>query len=388
MSFKIAARTILQLGAELISSDAVAFYELIKNAFDAGSPRVDIDIVVRIKYDAYIAHRELILSERNKGYRRTKENSIIEECKRSILKDIDSLAPDTSELKEEVSEASSWSQLIDALDEANYIKIDDTGSGMSLNDLDEIYLTIGTRSRLKERNVQRKELKGRNIKADFRPILGEKGIGRLSAMRLGSRLWVETSRKGEREWNNLDIDWNRFSNDSDEMVENIVIKPTKGNRKKAPNTSGTLIWISALRSDWSKENLDIATNEFCKLIDPFSRRHKFPILFRFNATSVPIRRFDKILFEAAHAKVIVEFTLEDDKPRLIGKVDYILRNREKTISLDLNDLYTITEITDRLPSILKSLGAFKVEFYWFNRRVLKEIEGIGTKRQVQNLVNS
>ena len=203
MSFKIAARTILQLGAELISSDAVAFYELIKNAFDAGSPRVDIDVVVRIKHDAHIAHRELILSERNKSYRRTEEKSIIEECKRSILEDIDPSAPDTSELKVEVSEASSWSELIDALDEANYIRIDDTGSGMSLEDLDEIYLTIGTRSRLKERDVQTKGLKGRNIEADFRPILGEKGIGRLSAMRLGSRLWVETSREGEREWNLL-----------------------------------------------------------------------------------------------------------------------------------------------------------------------------------------
>jgi len=37
MHFKVAARTIFHLGAELISSDAIAFYELIKNAFDARS---------------------------------------------------------------------------------------------------------------------------------------------------------------------------------------------------------------------------------------------------------------------------------------------------------------------------------------------------------------
>ena len=37
MGFKIAARTLLHLGGELISSDGVALYELIKNAFDAGS---------------------------------------------------------------------------------------------------------------------------------------------------------------------------------------------------------------------------------------------------------------------------------------------------------------------------------------------------------------
>ena len=37
MSFKFAARTILELGKELISSDEVALHELIKNAVDAKS---------------------------------------------------------------------------------------------------------------------------------------------------------------------------------------------------------------------------------------------------------------------------------------------------------------------------------------------------------------
>lgn len=50
MSFRVSARTIIQLGAELISSDAVALLELIKNAFDAGSKRVTIDVVVRIPF--------------------------------------------------------------------------------------------------------------------------------------------------------------------------------------------------------------------------------------------------------------------------------------------------------------------------------------------------
>ncbi len=48
MPFRVTARTILQLGAELISSDAVAFYELIKNAFDAGSKRVTVRVIERV----------------------------------------------------------------------------------------------------------------------------------------------------------------------------------------------------------------------------------------------------------------------------------------------------------------------------------------------------
>src|SRR3954463_14504926 len=46
--FRVSARTLLQLGGELISSDGIAFYELIKNAVDAGSPKVFVDVVMRL----------------------------------------------------------------------------------------------------------------------------------------------------------------------------------------------------------------------------------------------------------------------------------------------------------------------------------------------------
>src|SRR5438874_2638149 len=52
LSFRVSARTLLQLGAELISSDGIAFYELIKNAFDAKSPAVDLLVVSRIPQDS------------------------------------------------------------------------------------------------------------------------------------------------------------------------------------------------------------------------------------------------------------------------------------------------------------------------------------------------
>ena len=39
-SFTFSARTILELGKELISSDEVALYELIKNGVDAGSKTI------------------------------------------------------------------------------------------------------------------------------------------------------------------------------------------------------------------------------------------------------------------------------------------------------------------------------------------------------------
>ena len=45
--------TLLELGKELISTDEVALYELIKNALDAGSPSVEIDVRSMLAHTDY-----------------------------------------------------------------------------------------------------------------------------------------------------------------------------------------------------------------------------------------------------------------------------------------------------------------------------------------------
>ena len=97
----------------------------------------------------------------------------------------------------------------------NSIEIRDTGEGMSFEDLSEVYLRIGTRHR-------RRQNEGGATK------LGDKGIGRLSAMRLGDLLKVETSKEGERHWNVLDVDWGVFSHSEDMLVQDIEVAPERG----------------------------------------------------------------------------------------------------------------------------------------------------------------
>src|SRR4051794_32500847 len=54
MAFRISARTVLELGAELISSDEVALYELVKNAIDARSKSgVEINLHICFSHSAY-----------------------------------------------------------------------------------------------------------------------------------------------------------------------------------------------------------------------------------------------------------------------------------------------------------------------------------------------
>ena len=52
-AFRVAARAVLELGAELISSDEIALYELVKNAFDAGSSDVEIKFYVSLRRTEY-----------------------------------------------------------------------------------------------------------------------------------------------------------------------------------------------------------------------------------------------------------------------------------------------------------------------------------------------
>ena len=58
---------ILELGAELISSDAVALYELMKNAVDAGSKWVSITMQVVLKRSYFLEAIEAIDAKEDLG---------------------------------------------------------------------------------------------------------------------------------------------------------------------------------------------------------------------------------------------------------------------------------------------------------------------------------
>ena len=170
-----------------------------------------------------------------------------------------------------------------------------------------------------------------------------------------------------------------------QFVGDIEINPGIGNEKHRPQYSGTRISISALTSPWALNKLRAVAKEFSKLTNPFAQGSRYPISLRFNGDSIPIPRLDRILFEQAHGAVQAEYTVEPTGPRFFGTVNYLLRNREKSFSYGSGDLFGFSDQTPI--SILQTIGPFSVEFYWFNRLILREVDGIGNRRQVQELVN-
>ena len=355
----------------MISSDSVAFYELIKNAFDAGSQRVFIDVCMRMDHGAYLSHSDAL----RKGA--AQSASAVDEYRRRILDDIDTAAPGADDLIKRIKRAQTFPALSRRLEEANYVQIRDRGHGMSAQDLEKIYLTIGTPHRRRQRERRTKD-------GNLRPLLGEKGLGRLSAMRLGWRLHVFTTTEGEKHWNRLRVDWRQFIDDN-LMIEDVSISPTKGDAKQDPSISGTRIRIYALTSAWSPGKLkEIATDEFSKLTDPFVPGSRYPINVRYNDQPVRIERFDDILFDYAHASVEAEYTVGDEGPRFVGTVQYRIQSRENSFMLDRTNLFSIAKPSS--PDVLESLGPFSIRFYWYNRRILSAIEGIGDQKAVRELV--
>lgn len=386
MAFQITARTILHLGADLISSDAVALYELIKNAIDAKSATgVDVSLEVAIKSSDYAAIVALAQATPG-GDVATLRAEVQKRMQMDAPEDLKSL------LLGKINSVKTVSQFLVNFGEAyrfcNRIIVSDTGHGMSADDLREIFLTIGTTSRT--RDVENAVKTGEGVS----PYLGEKGVGRLSAMRLGKHLRVETARSDDTNVNVLEIDWTEFEKAFDKPASSVVIRPTTGAKKKL-GESFTRITISDLVSSWSFIRLtDIARSQIARMMDPFSwsGRRRFQIRMSYNGLAVEqVRTVAAELLKSAHSVCTGTYEIINGEPRLnlVMMSDFYEGPRIEH-TFDTNDLLGMSGIQSAgFPvSVLRSLGKFSFEFYWFNRQRIKATPGIGDREAVRSLIKA
>src|SRR5258707_7804215 len=122
--FKVTARTVLELGAELISSDAVAIYELVKNAVDARSKTgVTIELSVSMKHSNYVDLLKRIdrLVSISTSEKWTKDSTTREltELKNEVAKRIELTAPAAArrEIVKHLGSAESFAALRSSLEE-------------------------------------------------------------------------------------------------------------------------------------------------------------------------------------------------------------------------------------------------------------------------------
>jgi len=384
MSFKITARTILQLGAELISSDAVALYELIKNAIDARSTNgVDIKfsiVMLLSKYEECLAYID--------------DSDDLNACRLFIDESLqpDALREDLELFKGFLTEARDCDELRDALvnayREVNRITVTDTGHGMSKSDLEDIYLTIGTSSRAKEVTSQLKS----GEKGQESIYLGEKGVGRLSVMRLGRRLSVQTARAEEENYNVLSIDWREFEEAYDQSHDSVVIKVKRGPIKSVGKSGATIV-ISDLTSVWTTNVLEEnIRGQIARLTDPFvvGKKRRFPIRFEYNGADISYAaKIEKLLLDSAHAICKASYKVVDGKAQL--KVDIIENIYSGTSysdtydELDLKIMVGLERLGYPL-STLRKVGDFEFQLYWYNRQKVKAVPDLGNRAEILKLI--
>lgn len=373
----------LELGAELISSDIIAFYELIKNGFDAGSKRgVDVSFDIVLPRHAYMRLKAKIAV-----------GGELDKFKEAV---IDAFLPGATVegrngYEALVSAARTLDDLSEALDlgqsQFNVIRVLDRGTGMSEADLRNAFLVIGTPSRKKE--VEAALARG----ATETPYLGEKGIGRLSAMRLGERLRVETARTDDALLNILEIDWNAFS-DVDAMLDEIPVAPTIGGPKLNPAWSGTCIVVSDLLEQWTAERVrDMCSYDFARLTDPLLDVEERPrISVTFNGERMAIPFMPQRLLRAAHARVTGRYEIHEAGPTLTCTVEVVDLGFDhpleaETVVLGPEDLEAAIvgkdgELED---TALTSVGPFTFEAHWFNRRRLSRVDTTGENKALRDL---
>lgn len=379
--FKITARTVLELGSELISSDVIAFYELIKNGFDARTTDgVELKFSIVLRRNAFLATRARAVQG---------EEDLSKLVAHALAQlNVDASLPLLEHARQLLGSASSHHDLVKALDVvfgSNSIEISDSGSGMSLEELSSNFLVIGTASR--KREVDKALAKG-DLKS---PYLGEKGIGRLSAMRLGETLRVETAKAEDATLNILEVDWRDFA-EIDAMLSDIQVEPSKGQAKPTSAWSGTRIIIAGVSEDWTQDRVKrMAESDFSRLTDPFLDQKDRPrIAIFWNGARVAIPWMQQTLLGNAHAAVDGKYEIKDGKPHLectvhVRNLGFPHPPETEKYSITVEDLESALIGTSReLPeTALTTVGPFEFQAHWFNRRLLTAIEGIGDLRIVR-----
>jgi len=118
------------------------------------------------------------------------------------------------------------------------ILISDNGIGMSLDTVLNAWLQPGTeiKKKLRERNERSKIFR--------RTILGEKGVGRFAAQKLGSLISLTTRSKDDEMETIVEINWKKF--EEDRLLSEVKVAWIQTEPKIFRKNTGTLIEINFL----------------------------------------------------------------------------------------------------------------------------------------------
>lgn len=161
------------------------------------------------------------------------------------------------------------------------IEVVDNGSGMSLSTIKSAWMEPATPS---------KKLK-KESPSGTRRVLGEKGVGRFAAARLGSSLELASRYRNEPVESYAYFDWTQFDNPETYLDQILILteqrEPTEivaSNDSLPPKfferdegQQGTVLKIKQLRNAWDDASFQALQRGLSRLISPFSGVNGFNI---------------------------------------------------------------------------------------------------------------
>lgn len=144
--------------------------------------------------------------------------------------------------------------------ETTAVIIRDNGSGMTLEDVKEKWLSPAVDHKERDKRANRRTPLGRL------PI-GEKGVGRFAVHQIGRKMELVTRAKEGREIV-VPIDWDQFER-GDEYLDTMTVTVKERNPEVFTGTStGTLIRIEHARSQWTRQLLEKVHRTLRRLQSP------------------------------------------------------------------------------------------------------------------------
>jgi signal transduction histidine kinase len=152
------------------------------------------------------------------------------------------------------------------------ISVEDSGTGMDIETVTAVWLEPGTDFRSKQRD------QGLRTPNFHRSPIGEKGIGRFAAHKLGLRVRLTTRKKGRPEVH-VDIDWERFEQKT--YLADVAVKVAERKAELFTGSrTGTKIEITRLRNDWTRGTVRDLSRAVTSICSPFDESAAFePHLF-------------------------------------------------------------------------------------------------------------
>jgi signal transduction histidine kinase len=276
LRLEIDSHVIRQLGDELITDTGQALLELVKNSYDADASYCHVAVDTR--------HEETIEVPQPRGVTGMHERG----------KDAEKSPPSHNRVF------------------TGRLTVTDNGEGMSFETIRRGWLTISLSPK------RAFKLQGRTTPIYHRTPLGDKGLGRIGTLKLGSFIVIETRDSTTKPGWRISFSWEDCEEGS--LLSDV---PVKSERIDATGETGTVLTIYGLSDVAYWRNKDAVASlgsQLSTLISPFKDFEAFDVRFTFDSIPAAIETAENYL-NAAQGKFSATWQVSTDESKECLDVD-------------------------------------------------------------------